>query len=78
MRGICSQVPVIAWIHRGVHGVALAYEPVEPFVSASGQESRYADAEVGWPTAHTSTLLLGLVKEPITEVTSENKAYLYV
>ena len=59
MRGICSQVPVIAWIHRGVHGVALAYEPVEPFVSASGQESRYADAEAGWAMVHTSRLSLG-------------------
>ena len=48
------------------------------FVSASRQESRYVDAEVVWATAHTSMLLLSLVKEFLIEVISENKTYFYV
>ena len=60
--------------HRGVRGVALAYEPVEPFVSASVQVSRYADAEAGWAMVHTSTLSLSLVTEFFIE-DSENESY---
>ena len=78
MRGTCSQDPVIALIHRGVHGVALAYELVEPFVSASVQVSRYADAEAEWATVHTSRLSLSLVKKMLIGATAENSTYSYV
>ena len=78
MRGTCSQVPVIALIHRGVYGVAFAYRPVVPIVSASKQESRYADAEAGWATVHTSRLSLSLVKKMLIGATAENSTYSYV
>ena len=78
MRGICFQDPVIALIHGGVHGVDLAYELVEPFVSASVQVSRYADAEAGRAIVHTSRLSLGLVKEMLIGATAGNSTYSYV
>ena len=77
MQGIYSRVPVIALTHRGVHGVALTYRPVVPFVSAPRQEYRYADAEIGWVMVHTSRSSLGLVKEMFIGATAEN-TYSYV
>ena len=75
MRGIYFRVPVIALTYRGVHCVTLAYEPVEPFVSASGQESQHADAEAGWAIVHTSRLSLGLLKEMLIGATAGNSTY---
>ena len=75
MRGTCSQVPVIALTHRGVYGVAFAYGPVVPIVSASKQEFRYADIEAGWSIVHASRLSLGLVKEMLIGATAGNSTY---
>ena len=54
MRGTCSQVPVMALTHRGVHGVTLTYVgPLVPIVPALKQESRCADVEAGWAMVHS-------------------------
>ena len=63
---------------EGVHDVAFAYRPAVPIVSASKQESRYADAEAGWATVHTSRLSLSLVKKMLIGATAENSTYSYV
>ena len=78
MRGTCSQVPVIALTYRGVYGVAFAYRPAVPIVSASKQESRCADVEAGWAIVHTSRSSLGLVKEMLIGATAGNSTSSYV